>query len=116
MLAAICLLFPTCVSALEAPVCCTLERVNHSDHFPSWSDLGMEHLLAVSGQSNITPPSPVRLASQGRRLSGGSSHFADNSPWTVPQMAFQSREVYCASRSRAVWTRGYLYLIQCLRL
>ena len=59
------LLLPTQVSAADASSSYTLESVNpHHDH-PQWSDLGMDQILAVSGQSNITPPSPVRLASQG---------------------------------------------------
>ena len=90
--------------------------VDETDNRPQWSDLGMEHLLAVEGQSNISPPSPVRLANQGRRLAGGNSHSAVGSPEAASETDSHCRYVRCAARCSAPRTRGYLYIIQCLRL
>ncbi|MBP5341298.1 MAG: hypothetical protein J6Y52_02925, partial [Bacteroidales bacterium] len=65
MLAAIGLLLPTKVSAVETVPRSTLQSIDQNNDRPQWSDLGMEHILAVSGQSTVAPPSPVRLASNG---------------------------------------------------
>lgn len=116
MLAVAALLMPTKVSAAQTVPASTLESINQNNDRPQWSDLGLEHILAVNGQSNITPPSPVRLASQGRRLAGGNNHTAGDSPETVAQMAGHFANVHCATRLRTSWTKGYLFIIQCLRL
>ena len=109
-------LLPMQVSAADASSSYTLESVNpHHDH-PQWSDLGMDQILAVSGQSNITPPSPVRLASQGRRLADGNHHSPDSSHNSVLHMGGHYRNVQCAVLFHTLWTKGSLYLIRCLRL
>ncbi len=116
MLAAIVLLLPTKVSVAGEMPSCILESVDHNNDRPHWKDLGMDHILAVGGQSNITPPSPVRLASQGRRLVGGNSHSTGVSPEAVLHEGKCFRNVQCAERFPVSWTKGYLYVIQCLRL
>ena len=110
------LLLPTSLSAAEAVSTCTLESVGQNHDRPQWSDLGMEHVLAVSGQSNIAPPSPVRLASHGRRLAGGNSFPAVGNPETALPTCVHGLRVQCAARLLVSWTKGYIYIIQCLRL
>ena len=116
LLAAIGLLLPTKLSAVEAMPKCTLESIDHNSDRPQWSDLGMEDILPVSGQSNITPPSPVQLASQGRRLANGNSHSAGVSPVTAWQTAGSYCIVHNAARLHASRATGYIYIIQRLRL
>lgn len=116
LLAAIWLLLPTRVSAVEAMPKCTLESIDHNSDRPQWSDLGLEDILPVSGQSNITPPSPVQLASQGRRLANGNSHSAGVSPVTAWQTAGSYYTVHNAARLYALRATGYIYIIQRLRL
>lgn len=116
MLAVTGLLLPTRVSAAEVVPTCTLESVDQNNYYPQWSDLGMEHILAGGGQSNITPPSPVRLSSQGRRVAGGNSHSAGVGIEAAPACAGHRDCVPHAVRLRTSWTKGYLYVIECLRL
>ena len=116
LLAVFWLLLPAKVSALEAMPHGTLESVDPNIERPQWSVLGMEHILAVSGQSNITPPSPVRLASQGRRLAGAGSNAATCSTESAAQTTGLYSHLHSSNRFRAIWTRGYIYLIRCLRL
>lgn len=110
------LLLPAKASATDALPIRTAGSVSQTDERPQWSDLGMEHILAVSGQSNITPPSPVRLVSQGRRLAGGNSHYASDHPEAVSQMCGLLFDVQFSAQFRPLWMRGYIYIIQCLRL
>lgn len=116
MLAAIWLLLPTKVSAVETVPSSTLQSIDQNDDRPQWSDLGMEHILAVSGQSTVAPPSPVRLASNGRRVQGGNSHSLGVSPTVSERAACNYSFVQRTPRFRTAWTRGYLYIIRCLRL
>lgn len=116
MLVATGLLLPTRVSAAEAVPTCTLESVDQNNDRPQWSDLGMEHILAVNGQSNITPSSSVRLVSHGRRLANGNSLSAGCHQETALPITSHGCNVWCAARFCASWTKGYLYIIHCLRL
>lgn len=116
MLAAIWLLLPTKVSAVETVPSSTLQSIDQNDDRPQWSDLGMEHILTVSGQSTVAPPSPVRLASNGRRVQGGNSHSLGVSPTVSERAACNYSFVQRTPRFRTAWTRGYLYIIRCLRL
>ena len=121
MLAAIGLLLPTDVSAVERhagdiPGSAVLQSIDQNSNRPQWSDIGMEDILAVSGQSTVAPPSPVRLASNGRRLQGGHSHSSAVSPTVSEREAYGYGSVQHSPRFRTVWTRGYLYIIRCLRL
>ena len=121
MLAAIGLLLPTRVSAVERnasdiPGRATLESVDPNKDCPQWSDLGMDHILAVNGQSTVAPPSPVRLASNGRRVQGGNSHSSGVSPTISEREACNYSIVQRTPHFRTAWTRGYLYIIRCLRL
>lgn len=110
------LLLSTKVSATEAAPCSTLQSIDRNSDRPQWSDLGMEHILAVSGQSTVAPPSPVRLASNGRRVQGGTSHSSGVSPTVSERAACNYSIVQRTPRFRTAWTRGYLYIIRCLRL
>lgn len=121
MLAAIGLLLPTDASAAQRnassmPVRASLQSIDQNENRPQWSDLGMDNLLAASGQSTVAPPSPVRLASSGRRLQGGSSHSSGVSPTVSVRAACDCSVVQRTPRFRTAWTRGYLYIIRCLRL
>ncbi len=116
MIAAIGLLLPTKVSAVEVVPRSTLQSIDQNNDRPQWSDLGMEHILAVSGQSTVAPPSPVRLASNGRRVQGGNSHSAGVSPTVSERTVCNYSSVQHTPHFRTVWTRGYLYIIRCLRL
>lgn len=116
MLAAIGLLLPTKVSAVETVPRSTLQSIDRNSDRPQWSDLGMENILAVSGQSTVAPPSPVRLASNGRRVQGGNSHLSGVSPTVSERAACNYSIVQRTPRFRTAWTRGYLYIIRCLRL
>lgn len=116
MLAVAALQLPTKVSAAQTEPASTLESVDRDNDRPQWSDLGMEHILAGGGQTNITPPTPVRLASQGRRVASGNNHTAGDSPETVSQMAGHLGNVHCTARLCTSWTKGYIFIILRLRL
>ena len=121
MLAAIGLLLPTDASAAQRnassmPGRASLQSIDQNENRPQWSDLGMDNLLAASGQSTVAPPSPVRLASSGRRLQGGNSHSSGVSPTVSVRVACNYRFVQRTPRFRSAWSRGYLYIIRCLRL
>ena len=116
MLAAMGLLLPTRASAEVDVPCSTLQSVDRNSNRPQWSDLGMENILAVNGQSTVAPPSPVRLASNGRRVQGCNSHSSGVNPTVSERAACNYCSVQRTPRFRTVWTRGYLYIIRCLRL
>ena len=116
MLVAVWALLPTRVSAAEAAPNGTLQSIDRNSNRPQWDDLGMENILAVRGQSTVAPPSPVRLASNGRRVQGGNSHSSGVSPTVSERAVCNYNIVQCTPRFRTTWTRGYLYIIRCLRL
>lgn len=116
MIAAICMLLPTSVTAWEAVQDCTCGEIGRTDNRPQWGDMGMDHLLVGGGQTTLTPPSPVRVASQGRRLAGGGGHAVGDSPEAAIREACVWHIVLRTTLLHIRWTRGYLYKIQCLRL
>lgn len=123
MLAAIWPLLPMKVSAAESAVSHgTLHSIDQNSHRPQWSDLGLENILATCGQSTVAPPSPVRLASNGRRVQGGNSFSSGGTSYSGTRRG----DMCLASPSSApgsngvlrggIWSREYLYIIRCLRL
>ena len=119
MLAAISLLLPIRISAAVGIDAHIIESIGRTNDRPQWDDLGMKNIMAVNGQSNITPPSPVRLACQGRRSAGGNSHSTGIESALAMRMVRHccyERDVCGISCIAGAGTREYLYLIRCLRL
>lgn len=74
---------------------------------PQWSDMGMYDLLAAPGAASLTPPSTVRIVSNGASA-------------TVPAGSVHHR-IYASPTVRPLVHptnihRGYIYLLRCLRL
>lgn len=130
LLSAIGLLLPKSVSAVGGmPMVFQAEnpsqRIVHTDQCPEWGDLGLGNILAVSGQTTVVPPSPVRLAGNGRRIpssSYGQRHRGANSLSSGVNSSISEKSacnyshVQRTAPFRIAWTRGDLYIIQCLRL
>lgn len=74
---------------------------------PQWSDMGMYDLLAAPGAASLTPPSTVRIVSNGASATvpaGGVHHRIYASPTVRPLV--HPTNIH----------RGYIYLLRCLRL
>ena len=114
--AVIWLLSPTKSAEAEAAATCTLTSVDHDIERPQWGDLGMENVLAAGGQSTVAAPTPVRLASNGRRVQGGNCQMPSDSFSVTERTDGSGVFVLHASFIGFAYTSGYLYIISCLRL
>ena len=75
---------------------------------PQWSDMGMNNLLAAPGTTSLTPPTTVRIVSNGSS-SGGTLLGG------VHHRLFGSVAVRPLTHHSHIH-RGYIYLLRCLRL
>ena len=75
--------------------------------YPQWSDVGLHDVLAVTGGSNVAPPTTVRVVH-------------DNPTGTTPTTSHLQARHYSTfkalSCSHLHTISGYIYLIRCLRL
>ncbi len=73
----------------------------------SWDDIGMRDLLAANGQSVVAPPTTMRTHQDAT---------PDVCPTAPTLLTVRYRTFRTHLAHRALWMRGYIYLIQCLRL
>lgn len=95
---------------------CIPESVSRTNDRPQWSDLGMDHALAVNGQSNVTSPSATRLVNNGRRVQNGNGPFSGVNLSASDSWLCHYYGVHGRMSLRVVGTQGLIYVIECLRL
>lgn len=106
LLAAICLLLPTKVTAAVEEARAEA-GIYGTDNRPQWQDVGMRDVLAVTGGSTLTPPSMVRVAHDGPTSIAPSAQAAQARHYTIRRLSAKSHHHI---------VNGYIYLIRCLRL
>lgn len=76
-------------------------------HRPQWKDIGMHDVLAVTGVTSLAPPNALRLVHDTPSA---------NAPTATPRHAVYNSTTARPSALRPYVHRGYIYLLQCLRL
>ncbi|MBP5535509.1 MAG: hypothetical protein J6X62_01815 [Bacteroidales bacterium] len=107
MLAVVCMLLPTSVSAVEAAHVGTLESVDPIGNRPQWRDIGMCDVLAVTGGGAVAPPTAARPMHDSPTGFGVTAHTAHTRHYGVWHRVAGGRRCIVS---------GYIYLIRCLRL
>ncbi|MBR1549558.1 MAG: hypothetical protein IJ634_02865 [Bacteroidales bacterium] len=93
--------------AWDTPVPCAELSDGTDLHRPQWKDIGMHDVLAGTGVSSLTPPNTSRLV--------------HDTPTGYASSTTLRHAVYAAAPEvraivRPYVHRGYIYLLQCLRL
>lgn len=76
-------------------------------HRPQWKDIGMHDVLAVTGVTSLAPPNASRLVHDTPSA---------NAAMATPRHAVYKCEAERPSAIHPYVHRGYIYLLQCLRL
>ncbi|MBQ6046080.1 MAG: hypothetical protein IJL38_00460 [Bacteroidales bacterium] len=107
-IAALCLLLPTNVSAVQRNASgISSESIGRTDNAPQWQDIGMNDVLAVTGSTSIVPPTTVRVVHDSQ---------ASTAPTAQMAQARHYKPLRLTTHSSRPMKGGYIYLIRCLRL